>query len=277
MRLVQFGAVLLPEEDGKDSYNSPMRSSLHQLQGGSFDLDGGGSHPKSRTITRSFVIMDNDYYTIQEKVDELESEFSEGRKVLKALTRDGDYRQTFAKAIDVTYEYAPGDLGVQTMKVVFEVDYPYWIASEDEPVYLNQGYTLDGTWNFSPGNYEAEVITTSPHTFTITVPEGVRIPRGYIVIDPRAGGSVEGITVANAANGMSFTYAGEVTDADQLVIRFLTKTVELNDVGDYDNFNTPAAQADWMILEVGANIITVTIDTVVGTTDLYWQWSKHYK
>jgi hypothetical protein len=277
MQLVQFGTVTLPEEDGKDSYVFPVRSGLYKLRGGAYDQDGGGVFPESRNITRSFVVMESATQTIQEKLDELMSEFSEGRKVLKALTRDGDYRQTFAKVSDVDLGYEPGDLGKQPVKVVFEQDYPYWLASEDEPVYLSQGYLLDGTWNFSPGHYEAQVITSSPHTFTITVPEGVRIPRGYIVIDPRAAASVTGITIANAANAMSMHYAGAVTAADQLVIRFLTKTVELNDVGDYDNFSIPDGQADWMILEVGANPITVTIDTVVGTTDLYWQWSKHYK
>ena len=277
MRLVQFGSVLLPEEDGEDSYNHPVRSSLYSLQGGSYDQDGGSVHAQSRQLSRSFVVMQNDDYTIQEKIDELESEFADGRKVLKAVTRDGDYRQTFAKVLDFNYDFAPGGIGQQPCKIVFEIDYPYWLASDDEPTYLNQGYLLDGTWDFSPGNYEAEVITASPHNFTITVPEGVRIPRGYIVVDPRAASSVEGINVFNDANDMEFTYAGEVTASDQLVIRFLTETVELNDTGDYDNFSIPDAQAEWMILEVGDNDITVTIDTVVGTTDLYWQWSRHYK
>lgn len=277
MRLVQFGAVMLPEEDGKDSYSHPVRSGLYRLQGGAFDQDGGSVYPQSRALTRSFVVMADEDYTIQEKIDELESEFSEGRKVLKAVTRDGDYRQTFAKVLDFDYDYATGEIGLQPCKITFEIDYPYWLSSEDEPTYLSQGYLLDGTWNFSPGNYEAEVITSSPHDFTITVPEGVRIPRGYIVIVPRTSASVEDITVFNDANDMQLTYEGEVVDGERLVIQFLTKTVELDDVGDYDNFSIPSDQGDWMLLEVGENDITITIDTVVGTTDFYWQWSRHYK
>lgn len=277
MRLVQFGSVLLPEEDGDDKFNFPARSSLYTLAGGSYDQDGGTLYPQSRNITRSFVVMADDDYTIQDRIDELMSEFSEGRKVLKAITRDEEYRQTFAKVLDVDMNYKPGDIGQQPLKVVFEVDYPYWLKSTDEPTYLNQGYSLDGTWTFDPGNYEDEDMTSSPHNFNITVSEGVRIPRGYLVVTPGSSASIEDFTISNAANSMSFTYEGEIVDGEQLVVQFLTKTVELDDVADYANFSIPADQPEWMILEVGTNAITITADSISNTVNFLWQWSHHYK
>ena len=138
------------------------------------------------------------------------------------------------------------------------------------------GYILDGSWTLSAGNVEDEDITASPHQFTITVPEGVRIKRGYIIVAPQSGGSIDNFTTANAANGMQLTFGGVLNYGDTSEIDFLTKTCEVGTVDSYDHISIPDDQLDWMVLEVGSNVITITADSVSGTVDFYWQWSRHY-
>ncbi len=276
MRLTHFGQVELPGEDTQETLAVSARSALLPLPNGSFDQDGGQLYLQPVRISRKFLVVTADQ-DIDTRVRGLLKEMGKGRRLLRGVLRDGRTEvQTFAKVVDIQREVSPEFHPVQQpLSITWEMDYPYWLARDDEPVYLDQGYLFDGSWNLTAGRVEQRVITASPHVFTLSNTGGVRVPRGYLLIEPRTGGSLSNFTVSNAANGMQFTYSGSLTDADSLEIEMLTKSVEKNNVGAYASFSTPADQLDWMILELDDNEITIT-GTVVGTVDLWWQWSRHY-
>lgn len=100
--------------------------------------------------------------------------------------------------------------------------------------------------------------------------------RGYIRLAPQSGGSIQNPKVSNAANGMWFQYVGTLGDGDVLHLELLTQTVLVNDVADYEAFYISDTQAGHMTLEVGDNPITATADSLTGTVDFVWQWSRHY-
>ena len=274
MRLYSFGGVVFPVDEGEHSMPIVARSSLITLVNGSYDQDGGTGYRKPVQLSARGWLSGA---SIDTNMDTLLSMVSHGRRILRAVMRDGTtYRQTFAKLLSVAREAKSSEWDYyQPVALTFEQDYPYWLASADEPVYLNDGYLLDGTWYYTAGHVESKAVNASPFTFTISNTGGVRVPRGYIMIVPRAAATMSAITIANAANGMSFTYGGSLTAADVLEVDLLTKSIEFNAAGDYDQLTLPANQSDWMILETGDNIITVT-STRSGTVDLYWQWSRHY-
>ena len=274
MRLYSFGGLTFPTANGEHSMPREARSSLLPLANGSFDQDGGSSYFGASTLTyRALIVSDLDA-----TVDALLAMVGQGRKIMRAVMRDGTtYRQTFAKLTRVQLDARAGEWAYQQpITLTFERDYPYWLASADEPVYLNDGYLLDGSWEVGDGNIEDEDITGTPHDFTITNSGGARVPRGYMLFEPQSGATIEDITITNDANDMELTYGGSLEYGDSLEIDLLTKTVEKNASGDYGNLSIPANQRDWMILEVGDNDISIA-STVTGTVDFYWQWSRHYR
>ncbi len=273
MRLYSFGGLTFPTADGEHSMPVSARSSLTVLQTGAFDQDGGtGYRQKVQLSARVTVVSD-----IDNAVDTLLAMTAEGRKLMRALMRDGStYRQTWAKLLSVTRDTRAGDWDCwQPLSLTFEQDYPYWLASADEPVYLDDGYVLDGSWEVTAGNVEEEAVNSADYDFTISNTGKCRVPRGYMLFEPRASATMSAITITNETNNMAITYAGSLTDADVLEIELLPKIIEKNASGDYANLSLPANQRDWMILEVGDNDINIA-STISGTVDFYWQWSRHY-
>lgn len=273
MRLTHFGGTSLPT--ASEDVDTPVeaRSALVELRDGAFDQDGQALVLRSVTIRRSFKITSSLYAT----VNSLMQTFAKGRLVLKALPRDeSTYLQTFAKVFKVSRPRRVGDINYQAVDVTFVQDYPFWMATADEPKYLDNGEVLDAGWNLD-GNQTTFVLNAATVTGTITNGGIVPIRKGRLHIVPRSGASFTGFTITNTTNGMSFTYAGTVANPDILEIDFLSLSAKKSYTTNvYANVTISSGQMDWMQLEVGANAISIAVTGRSGTTDLYWQWSKHY-
>jgi hypothetical protein len=102
----------------------------------------------------------------------------------------------------------------------------------------------------------------------------VRIHRGTITITP--GTSLTNLRIENTTNSAWLERWGTLAATDTLMIDLLTRTVQLNSVDDYAAMVIPTDVMDWLPLEIGANVITVSCASQVGTAILRWQWARHY-
>lgn len=272
MRLVQYGATVLPEPDTRGTISTNIRNTLLPLRYGGYDSQGDSA----LLIPNTFSVRYRNYDAIQATVDAVLQEIQKGRLVLVARERDGTGRQTFAKA---SAHSRPIEVirfdNEQQVDITFVQDYPFWMASADEPEYPDTGLVFDGSWVLD-GNFEEEDITTISHAFTITNDGNTRIPRGTLIIEPESGATIEKPKIVNTQNGRELEYLLTLGDTDSLAIDFLSETVELNGAGAYADFTRPDSQMDFMWLELDDNPIEVTAASIAGTVKLYWLWSRHY-
>ncbi len=272
MRLVQYGSTVLPEPDTRGTISTNIANTILPLRFGAYDMQGD----QALLLPNVFPLRYTNYDTIQATIDEVLQEIQKGRLVLVARERDGSGRQTFAKA---SAHSRPIEVlrydNEQPIDITFVQDYPFWMASADEPEYPDTGLIFDGSWVLD-GNFEDESIVALPHNFTINNDGNTRIPRGTLIIEPNAGASIEKPKIVNTQNGRTLEYLLTLNDTNSLVIDFLSETVELDGAGAYADFKRPDAQMDFMWLETGDNPIEVTGASIVGTVKLFWLWSRHY-
>lgn len=276
MRLVRFGQYYFSGIDAEDMFEVVARNNLMPLTNGAFDRDGQGMYLEPRIFTHDFAIFDTAEQTIQEQMDALMAEVAKGRRILQAETRDGQFRQTFAKAILATNSYAPGNLGWQPLQIRFAVDYPYWLASDDEPPYFDDGWALDDALTLGDGQKETVTVDSTLETLTISNGGNVPFVRGRVVVEPGASASVTNLRLTNKTNGYWVQYTGTISQGDVLDIDFLAPACLLNYSPDYASLYYGSGQSSWMRLEPGDNDIEVTADSVSNSTTLYWWWSRHY-
>jgi len=269
--LRRFGGCVLPEGGGETSIPLSARSGLLTMPDGAFDQDGVGLVLQHRKITRRMIITDD----IDDTVDNLLSWLGRGRRILVAKLRDDiTRRQTWAKMVSVEREMKSGYLGQQPLVIGFEQDYPFWIATDDEPFYLDHGHYLDAGLLLDAGHVEVQSITGVTTAFTISNTGVAAVVGGELTINP--GTSITNVRIENAANGMAFEWLGTLVSGDALTVDFLSRSVQHNNENDYASFAVPEAQIDWMRLELGDNPITVHCDAVDGTGQLRWRWARHY-
>lgn len=276
MRLVRFGALDLAEDDGSDMFVLAGRSRLLDLPNGAFDADGAAYVGEPRTFTREFSLTDAPGAAIQAQLDAFLAEVAKGRRLLVAETRGGERRQTWAKAREVMLSYAPGDLGRQRLAVTFEVDYPFWLLSADEPWLLDHGGLLDDGLTLDDGQAVVETVSSSPHGFSIVNDGGMAVERGTISLVPGAGASLTDPALYNQSTGHRLAYSGTLAAGDELLLDFLTRSARLNGSGVFASLLAAGPDSAWMQLKPGANSLRLTADAVTGTTTLRWRWSRHY-
>lgn len=272
MRLVYFGGTPLPT--ASEDVNLPIsaRSNLIPLDNGGYDEDGQPTVLQPNTITRTFKITPVSDATM----DNLMKVFVSGRKILKQVLRDNTtYRQTFAKVVTIDRQRNANDVSVQRLGVTFRQDYPFWMATTDEPRYLDNGEVLDAGWNLD-GNYTSITINATQETATITNSGIVPIRRGKIVVRPGSGASITNLTITNQTNWNILRYVGTLAYPDVLVLDLLAKSAKINATNAYGDILIPSGQMDWQVLEVGANAIVLDVAAQVGNTAFEWHWAKHY-
>lgn len=274
MHVVRFGNIEFPQEDQETGFPFTARLSMMEMPYGAFDQDGNGSVIRPRNLSLRFSVVDDE---IEDVTDSLMSEVGRGRRILVAKTRAGQLRQTFAKVIDVQREQRPGMSGYQPMVFTLFQDYPYWLATDDEPRYLDNGEYLDAEWNFDAGHIEQESITASPHVFTVSNSGTAAVIRGLVGIEPQAAATITDIRITNLTNGQWWQWSGDLTEDDSVLVDWLSKSVLFNSSpGGYENVAISDDQVDWMTLELGDNEIEITGTGISGTISFTWQWSRHY-
>lgn len=273
MRLTHFGGTALPT--ASEEVNTPVaaRSTLLELPNGAFDLDGNETILRPPTITRRFKITSS----IDATIDTLLAKFHGGRKILKALLRDGvTYRQTFAKVVAVDRPRQRGDVNYQQLDVTWQQDYPYWLASVDEPKYLDNGEVLDAGWNLD-GQHSDVTIDAVSESLTINNTGSLPIRRGQIVVKPAAASAtLTDLLIVNAANQMQLRWTDTVTYPEVLVLDILSKSAKKDAVNVYQFVQIPEDQMDWMQLETGSNALAITCASRAGNVTFEYHWSKHY-
>lgn len=257
-----------------EDLNLPMeaRSGLVTLPDGAFDQDGDALVLRPVLIERTFKITSG----IDVNLDALMTAFRGGRNILKAVLRDNStYRQTFAKVVRVERPRNAAAVNYQELRVTFEQDYPYWLATADEPSYLGQGGTLgSGTLD---GQFKDITINALSVASTITNSGALPVMRGTIVIIPDSpNGRISDLQIANAANQMWLRYVSTVTYPQILVIDLLSKSIKIDGVNTYAYLRIPDTQMDWMRLETGDNTLTLTVNARTGTTHVHYHWARHY-
>jgi len=273
MRLIQFGGLALSEYGGEDSFPVAARSAVVGMQNGGFDQDGTAVWFQSRTVTRRMMLVD----PIDSQLDTLYGALGMGQRILTAVLRDNTTRrQTWAKVTSIECERGAGTLGQQPVVVHWSMLYPFWMASADEPWYLDNGLLLNATatWYLDAGKIETQAITSSPWAFTVTNAGAAVVRRGTITITPAAAASIVDPWIANLTTGEWVRYVGTISAGQALEIDLLTKTATLNGVDVYANVLV-SNRLDWLTLAVGSNSIRVT-GTVTGTVTLTWAWARHY-
>lgn len=285
MRLISFGTVDLPEHDGNDRLPISFRNNLINLQNGGVDLDGNTNYLNIAALTRRAVIVSNLSTTFRN----VTREAAKGRLLLRGRERDNTEYQTFAKVVQINPDIDARMYNCeQALDISWLQDYPFWLASADEPTYLDDGAILDDyVWNLDGGNSDTLTIT-SPNTSGSTTIDNTGIAKAfklYIVISA-TGTNIEigDITITNVTNGLQFSYTGGLGDGSSssegdIVIDCLSKTVFLDtSEHDYTTLDIPNNQSDIMNLEVGENVINVQFDSISGTNNLTVEffWSRHY-
>ena len=133
MRLIQFHTYTLDGYGAQTQYPVKASSGLIPLYGGGFDSLGGAINLQPRQVAYHFDITQDDAYTIREKVDLFQAAMMHGRGLLRAINRDDVRVQTWAKVTSIDLVREPGGAGYQAIDVTFEMAYPYWLNSADEP------------------------------------------------------------------------------------------------------------------------------------------------
>jgi hypothetical protein len=266
---------MLPISNAESSTPIAARSALVQLADGAFDQDGYEAHFNPQRLSYRCEIFGQPGQDVDDELDILLTALGEGRKILKAKMRNGvEYRQTWAKIISVQRERGAASPYRQPVILELEQDYPYWLASSDEPWYLDNGDVLDIDLGLDAGNFETKSITSTPHNSTITNSGTIRCRRGTISIIPEIGASIVNPKIENFTSGDWIKFTGTISAGSTLSIDLLSRTVEIDGVDAYSGFSV-SNKRTWMELERGDNLIRVT-GMVSGTIILRWLWARHY-
>lgn len=276
MQLLSFGGLRLNCVDEDVSFPFSVRNNYLILPNGSIDEDGQLAVLQPYSITRVCKLWcgpSSD--SVNDQLDALMRVAAKGRLVLVARWRDGSRRQTFGKVTAISRPRRTDDANYQEVSVTWFIDYPYWMASEDEPHYFDHEELMDEDVYFD-GNYTAVTINGNSETFTITNEGLVVIQRGQLVLTPESGASLENLTLTNHTNLMEWHYNGIVNEPHWLYVDFLSRTCKLSAVNSYDEVETPAGQMEWMTLELGDNDLEIEVDSITGSVAFEWHWAKQY-
>lgn len=277
MQLIRFGGVDLPMVSEEVTFPFDTRSNLIPLPYGGIDQDGQASVYQANRIGRTFrVPCTENERDLVASTDRLMRAFASGRKVLVARMRDGSYRQTFAKVLNAPQPRRSDDKNYQEFSVVWELDFPYWIDTEQEPHYLDHGLYLDSGL-FLDGNYTSVTLNELIETFSIENNGVVQNRRGFLYIYPDVGGAFTDLTLRNLTNDYILYLVGTVVDGQRLLVDFLSKSVKLDAVDAYTMLELPTGQMDWMMLEVGTNYFSIELASVTGNTTFEYHWADLYK
>lgn len=273
MRLVSFGGTSLPTNSASDDLNVAARSALVDLPGGGFDMDGTPGTLVANRVSRKFKVTSS----VDATIDTLFGTLGKGRRLLKALLRDGStYRQTWAKLVGIQRQRTVRGLNIQEIGIEWERDYPYWLATADEPKYLDNGEELDDSWNLDAGNKTSISVTGITTSQTINNTGKAKIPKTRILITPAAGASITDVKIYNRTTEQWVMYKGTISAGSEVEIDCLSKTVELDHEDAYSSLVVGSGQVDWLDLEIGNNSLVVMASAVTGTIAVDVYWSKHY-
>lgn len=276
MQLISYFGLPLNCVDEDVSIPFSVRRNYFALANGSVDEDGQLAVLQPYSITRACKLYCGpNSISINEQLDALMRVAAKGRGVLVAKWRDGSKRQTFAKVTDISRPRRTDDANYQEVSVTWFIDYPYWMATEDEPPYFDHEQLFD-TDQYFDGNYTWVQINSLLEAFTVTNEGTVPINRGQLVVLPESGASIENLVLTNTTNLMEWRYNGIINEPHWLYVDFLSRTCKLSAVNSYDEVETPAGQMEWMTLELGDNAIEVSVEDRTGVTVFEWHWARQY-
>lgn len=273
MRLTSFGGTVLPGHAARDNLGVAARSTLVDLPGGAFDMDGTPGVLQANNLSLTFTVVPD----ADDTIDEILETLGRGRRILRGVLRDNStYRQTWAKLIGIRRAGTPRDVEVEDIGIDWKRDYPYWLATADEPKYLDNGEDLDDSWSLDAGNKTAINVTGVSHSATIDNTGKAKIPRVRITITAGAGESITDPKIYNRTTEQWIVYGGTISAGSELEIDCLSKTAKLDHADAYSKISIGSEQVDWLDLAIGNNSIVVTASAVTGTVTVNIYWSKHY-
>ena len=285
MRIISFGDVTLPQQNGAQMLPVSFRSAVIPLRGGGYDQDGANSYPESKMVSAQFWITPDDG-TVDDIIDNLYAEAALGRRFLKVTMRDGStQRQQYAKLISaqtkpstrVYSEDTMASQGYETMQCQWEMVYPYWEASADFHLLLDDGHTLDEGKTLDEGNYSTATISTTSTSKTIANSGNTKFSKFTLSITGGSGVTIGNITIENTTTGETLLWTGTLTEGDILAIDALTQTIKFNGSNAWNDVTLGANQIGFFTLNVGDNDFEIRLSNISGgTATARWDWHKHY-
>lgn len=275
MRITHLGAIDVRKMESENSLPITTRDALVALPNGGFDQDRGMPVFLPNTFNMRLILKESDGITYVHR--ELQKRISYGRTLLRVIDRDGLQLQTWVKVKDVMR-----DANVKTYKssqplvVTMRQDYPFWLASDDEPLYADSGWTADSGLFADAGNMLEYTVDTTSETGAIDNGGTTVIRRGEIVITVAAASEVTNLRITNSTNASYLEYTGTLTANDVLVIDLLNRSAFLNGVDVYSSITTPDTSEYWLELELDDNTIATTNSSITGTLTVSWQYSRHF-
>lgn len=286
MRLDSFGAVTFPKMNNVQQLPVSYRSSVVALRGGGYDQDGANVYLEPKVISLSFWVSVVDVANLDTFIDSLYSEADIGRRILVARMRDNSQRQAEAKLLTAATmpdarTYIPDSIldldGYERMQVSFEIVYPYWLATEDAALFLDEGWFMNDGVVLDSGQQTEITTSTAVNTFTINNNGGVKHENCELTITALAGATITDVLVENLTTGEELLWEGTIAAASSLVIKTLPQTIRLDGTDEYANTTLPATQLGFWKLPLGDNDFRVTFTNLAGgDAEIVYAWMRHY-
>jgi hypothetical protein len=285
MRLVQFGAVDIPQFNAQHQFPVSFRSSVIPLRGGGFDQDGANSYLEPKVLSASFWVSEVDVASIDDLINSLYSEADKGRRILVARLRDDSLWQAEAKLVSAATSadsrtYAPDTLDVQgydRMQLSFEVPYPYWLVAEDVGKFLDEGWYMNSGITLDSGQQTEVVTALTVNTFTIDNNGGVKHEHSELTITALAGATITDVLVENLTTGEELLWEGTLAPTEVLEIKTLPQTIRFEGADAYADVTLPNAQIGFWRLALGENEFRITFTSVSGgNAQINYAWARHY-
>lgn len=246
MRVVQFGTYVFPAGNKADDTSVGDSSGyVMQLPGGyTYDAYGTGvAHERLRRVTVDFEITETTTALMQTARDAIRN-FRGMYTQLAVELYDTSLRWQWARLTDIQFRRTPRDVYVQPVRCTFEIKDPGW-----------RGNKFDTT-------FVLDEISTGFPTQTIQFENnGNRTVTDPIVQITAGSSQVASVQITSGSCDWAFWKA--IPAGQSLVVDCGARTVHLNGVDTYINFELQPTHAtgNWLEIIEGSNFVTVNAVT----------------
>jgi hypothetical protein len=252
MRVVQFGTYVFPGNNKTDD-TSPGDSSGYVLQlpgGYTYDAYGTGqAHERPRIITVEFDIVETTTAAMQTARDAIRA-WRGKRDELVVEMYDTARRWCYARLVDIQMKREIRDIYRQQVRCQFEVTEAGWRGNQ-----FSTTFTLDEL----PGANTQTILVDNSGNRTVT---------NAIVTFQAGGDQVTSVRVICGACDWAFWRT--IPAGQSLVVDCGARTVHLEGVDSYANFELQTAHAtgNWLELLADTNIVTVEAPTSAADANI---------
>lgn len=244
MRLTQFGAYALPQNNKQDQIDtgSLAGNQVALIDGQAYDHYGAGVAPEAPATYRvRYEIVASAASTVQTARDAIRA-LAGARAKLYAQMPDASTRWTWARLTHVGMDRQPDYVCYQPVELTFQVARPGWSGTDRSATWTPAASPL----NMTASNNGNRMVRDA----TLTVLAGAT--------------AISNIRLV--CGSCDWTYGGTVAAGKSLVIDCAARSVVNNGIDDYKQLalNAGHTVADWLQLPAAHNPIVVTYSGNAG-------------